>query len=437
VSEKTNRLGLKYVALSIALITACSSTGSESPGAGGASGGVSSGGSGAAGGSAGSGVVAGGGGLAGASGGSSGSLGIAGAPLGGAAGVSGIGGMSGAAGGAGGASGGSTSFPPGTLCNSTGYPRTPPAKIKHLIVILFENENKDAVIGAAHAPYISSLAAKCAVATAYQDDIFTDNLVSLPHYLALTSGSNCNTGLDGNGTGTGCITDDGDATAHTLSTTSIFNQASSWKSYQEGMSGSCAKGTGGRYAAKHNPAAYYTSLTNCATNDVSIAPLKCNPTTLNMPCLPPPPPPPPSPPSNAFVTDLANDDLAEFVFITPTLDNDMHDGTITQADNWVATYLPLITGSKAYLRGEVVVQLLWDEQTSSEFGGPIPNVFISPYVTAGKTSAMNIDHFSVLRSWENALGISTYLGCASGSPPGGVGKCPSESTADVRAALGW
>ena len=279
--------------------------------------------------------------------------------------------------------------------------------------------------GQATAPYINALASKCGLATAYLDNCFADNLVSLPHYLALTSGSNCNTGLDQ--TGTGCITDDGDATTHTLTTTSIFQQVSSWRSYQESMPSACDPSSSGEYAAKHNPPAYYTALASCSTNDLAIAPVTCNATTTDTAC---------TAPSNAFTQDLANDTLAQFTFVTPNLLNDMHDGTVTQGDNWLYTYLPLVFQSKAYLRGDVAVLVLWDEQATSVFGGSTPNLFISPYITAGTTSATPFNHFAVLRSFENALGITTYLGCASGTQPGG-GACPSGSTADVRAALGW
>jgi hypothetical protein len=283
------------------------------------------------------------------------------------------------------------------------------------------------VNNASVAPYINSLAADCGVATAYNDDTFADNLVSLPHYLALTSGSNCNTGADM--TGTGCITDDNDATSHTLSTTSIFGQVTSWKSYQESMPSACAQGSNGDYATKHNPAAYYTSLSNCSANDIALPALTCNTSTGNTACTPAP--------SNTFTDDLANDTLAQFTFITPNLQNDMHDGTITQADNWLYTYVPLILNSKAYLRGDVAVFFLWDEQNTASFGGAIPNVFVSPYITKGTTTSMALNHYAVLRAWENALGITTYLGCAGGTPPGGTGTCPPTSTADVRAALGW
>lgn len=319
-------------------------------------------------------------------------------------------------------------FAPGTICNETGVPRTPPAKLKNIIVILFENENYGLVNGSASvAPYVDSLAMKCGQATAYNDDCFADNLVSLPHYLALTSGSNCNMGLDK--TGAGCITDDNDPTSHKLATTSIFEQATSWKGYVEAMPGACAQTSSGEYAAKHNPAAYYSALNYCSANDVPIAALTCDPTAPHTPCTPSP--------SNAFTDDLANDTLPQFAFVTPSLLNDMHDGTITQADNWLSTYMPLIVASKAYLRGDVAVQLLWDEQNTSTFGGPTPNVFISPYIAAGTISSTPMNHFAMLRAWENALGISTYLGCASGALAGDAGTCLADSTADVRAALHW
>jgi hypothetical protein len=316
-------------------------------------------------------------------------------------------------------------FPAGTICNASGTKRTPPATLKHVIVILEENKNLSQVTGQTGAPYIGSLASKCATASAYDDNTFTDNLVSLPHYLALTSGSNCDTGLDQ--TGTGCITDDGDATAHTLTTTSIFEQATSWKSYMESMPSGCAKSSAGRYAAKHNPAAYYTALSTCSANDVPIDAVTCDPVIPNKAC---------TAPDNAFTQDLANDTLAQFVLISPNLDNDMHDGTVTQGDNWLSTYLPLIFQSKAYLRGEVAVFVLWDEQDTADFGGAMPNLFISPYITAGTVSSVQMNHFALLRAWEGALGISTYLGCASGTQPGG-GACPAGSTADVRGALNW
>jgi hypothetical protein len=419
---------------------ACSSSnsGSSSPdggsssgggSGGGASGGSGSGGSGSSGGSGGSGS----GGISSGSGGSgSGGSGSGGSGSGG----SGSGGSSGSGSGSGGSSGGPP-FAAGTICNDSGTARTPPATLKNLIVIMLENENYGSVNGAASAaPYINSLASQCGTATAYNDNCFNnDNLVSQPHYMALTSGSNCDTGNDQ--TGTSCITtDETSAASGTLSTVSIFQQAASWKSYQEEMPSACDTSTPatGNYAAKHNPAAFYTNLTStssCTDNDLPIAPVTCSSTTMTA-C---------GTPSNAFTEDLANDTLAAFTLVTPNLVNDMHNGSppanITMADNWLYTYLPLVFKSAAYLRGDVALYLIWDEQDTLDVGGPIPNVFISPYIKAGTVTSTPMNHYAVLRSFEEALGISTFLGCASGTQPGNAGACPSGSTAEVRAALNF
>lgn len=320
---------------------------------------------------------------------------------------------------------GTTTFAQGTICNATGSPLTPPATLKHVIVFMFENENFGNVNGNAAAPYMSSLASKCGYASNYADNCFAENLESLPHYLALTSGSNCNSGLDE--TGTGCITVDEDATVARLTTQSIFGQVSSWKSYQEDMPTSCDLSASGNYATKHNPAAYYSALTTCGADDISIAGVTCNANTTMTAC---------GTPSNALTMDLANDTLPAFAFVTPNLNNDMHNGTVTEGDNWFYTYLPLVLQAPAYLRGEVVVLVLWDEQSTADFGGSTPNIFISPYVTAGTVAATAFNHFAVLRAIETSLGISTYLGCASGTRPGG-GSCPTGSTADVRSALNF
>jgi hypothetical protein len=324
-----------------------------------------------------------------------------------------------------GADGGKTLFAAGTLCNKSGTPLKPPATIEHVIVFMFENENLGSVIDNKKAPYMSSIATECGYASNYSDNCFSTNLVSLPHYLALTSGSNCDTGLGT--TGTTCITTDEQPVTTTLSTTSIFAQATSWKGYQESMPSNCGTSASGEYAAKHNPPAYYSTLTSCSTYDIPIAAVTCNAKTTMTSC---------GSPSNAFTDDLAADTLPAYSFVTPNLLNDMHDGTVTQGDNWFYTYLPLVLQSKAYLNGQVAIFVLWDEQSTLVFGGPTPNFFVSPYITAGTVSATQVNHFSSLLAAEKMLGITTYLGCASGTPPGG-GTCPAGSTADLRSAINF
>lgn len=315
-------------------------------------------------------------------------------------------------------------FPAGTVCNASGVARPRPALLKHVIIFMFENKDYASVIGNANAPYMTSIKKQCGSSSQFRDNVFPSDINSLSHYMAVTSGSNCNTGLGK--TGTGCITDDNGPSSHRLTTVSIMEQAASYKAYIEGMPSSCSGTTSGPYAPKHNPPPYYTRLaSSCSTHDVGLPSVTC-PKTLNATC---------TTPSNAFTTDLANDTLPAYAFVTPNLTNDMHDGTVTQGDNWMHTYLPRVLSSAAYLRGEVAVYILWDEQGRFT-GGAQPNIFVSPFIQPkASTAVMNL--FSVLRANEQQLGIATLLGCASGTPPGGVGTCPTGSTANLRSTFNF
>jgi len=314
-------------------------------------------------------------------------------------------------------------FPAGTICNATGSPITRPATFKHVIVFMFENKNFSSVMGNANAPYMNSIKDQCGFSKHFNDNVFSTDINSLSHYMAVTSGSNCNTGLGTSGTG--CITDDNDPSFHQLTTVSIMEQAASYKGYIESMPSACGGTTSGQYAPKHNPPPYYTHLaTSCPANDVGLAAVTC-PTTVNSTCS--------APGSNAFTNDLANDTLPAYAWVTPNLTNDMHDGTVAQGDNWLHTYLPFVLSSPAYLRGEVAVYVLWDEQGTFS-SGATPNIFVSPYIQpTASTATMNL--FAALRAAEAQLGLP-FLGCAGGTPPGG-GTCPTGSTADLRSIFNF
>jgi hypothetical protein len=53
---------------------------------------------------------------------------------------------------------------------------------------------------------------------------------------------------------------------------------------------------------------------------------------------------------------------------------------------------------------------MYDEYT------PMPNVIIAPSVRPGATSSTRFDHYSLLRTTEEMLGITNYLGGAATAP---------------------
>jgi hypothetical protein len=306
-----------------------------------------------------------------------------------------------------------------------GISTSPPNSYQHVIWIWMENKSASSIIGASSAPFVNSQINECAHASNLVDNV-VPTLPSEPNYLAATSGSNCVTGIGTSGSG--CLMSDADAVgSNTLPTKSLFEQVNSagktWKSYQEGMPSPCSTSSSGRYATKHNPAAYFTNIrATCAVADVSIPAVSC-PTTLNSFC---------SNPTGSFVSDLASGSLPAFSFVTPSLDNDMHDGTVTQGDNWLKTYIPLITASPNYQSGSTAVFVMWDEGAVG--GDVIPNVIIAPSIIPGSTFTGAMNNMAILGSTERLLNLPVTLGCASGSAPGG-GSCPVGSTTDITTAV--
>jgi hypothetical protein len=208
----------------------------------------------------------------------------------------------------------------GGPCGTT----TTAPKYQHVIWVWMENHSYGDIIGnTSQAPYINSLASGCGLATNYHN---VDH-PSLPNYIGGTSGLSF--------TNLSKFTNDCSPSKRcNTSAPSVFGQGESWKSYEESMPTNCDTSNSGEYAVRHNPAPYYTTLSGCATNDV---------------------------PYTQLATDLANNTLPAFSFITPNLINDMHDGTIQDGDTWLQNNLPTIFNSAEYTSGNTAVFVTWDE----------------------------------------------------------------------------
>jgi hypothetical protein len=268
----------------------------------------------------------------------------------------------------------------------TPLPTAPPSvnlpNFSHVYVIVLENTEYSGIVGSSKAPYINSLVAQYGLST----NSYAVTHPSEPNYIALTSGS------------TQGITDDGN---YNLGVNNVFDQVEAsgrtWEAYQQGYPGGCyvgsssaavADGVGkaGAYVRKHNPAISYTSISG--------NPARCD-----------------------NITSLAAFDpaAANFAFITPNLVNDMHDGTVTDGDNFLKAFLPQITGSAAFANS--VVFITFDEGTSNiNGGGQIATIAITPNMTPGYKSTSSYTHYSLLRTIEQAWGLP-YLGNAASAAP--------------------
>jgi phosphatidylinositol-3-phosphatase len=239
-----------------------------------------------------------------------------------------------------------------------------------------ENQPYGSVIGSSSAPFENSLAKQCGSATNYNGVSHP----SLPNYLAATGGS------------TFGVADDSSPSSHKISADSIFGQVGqaglSWRSYDESMPKNCDTSSSGTYAVKHNPAAYYVAIrTACDTNDVPL--------------------------EGFFDRDIAAGGLPSFSFVTPNLCNDTHDCAVRVGDAWLATWVPKILAGPNYSSGNTLIVITWDEGEGSS--NRVPTIVIGPSVPVGKLATQRFDHFALLRTTEDLLGLG-HLQAAASAP---------------------
>jgi hypothetical protein len=98
------------------------------------------------------------------------------------------------------------------------------------------------------------------------------------------------------------------------------------------------------------------------------------------------------------------------VFITPNLDSDMHDGSISLGDNWLATEIPKLMATDNYKNGGVIF-LMWDEGGGTPAADDPPFIVISPNAAHGTKSRVDYDTSSYLKTVQNILGVAE-LPCA-------------------------
>ena len=101
--------------------------------------------------------------------------------------------------------------------------------------------------------------------------------------------------------------------------------------------------------------------------------------------------------------------LPAFSFVTPNLCNDTHDCPVPSGDLWLASWMPIMLAAPNYRAGNTAIFLIWDEGNASNH---MPEITISPFTPAGATSTTRFDHYSLLKTTEQLLGLP-MLGNAS------------------------
>jgi hypothetical protein len=255
----------------------------------------------------------------------------------------------------------------------------PASSASHVIVMLMENEEADEVLGSPDAPYANSLARRYGLAT----NSYAITHPSLPNYLALTSGSV-------HGISSDCT----DCHVRSANIVDQLEAAGiSWKAYMEDQPGSCFRGgAAGGYAKKHNPFIYY--------DDIAGAPARCHRIVG----------------FGTLASDLRHGALPTYAWITPNLCDDGHDCGVGGGDRFMARTVPALLRE---LGPHGFLVLTWDEGSSSRRccggaarGGRVVTIVAGPEVRRGARDSEAVDHYGVLGTMEEALGLAPLAGAA-------------------------
>src|SRR5467141_312368 len=275
---------------------------------------------------------------------------------------------------------------------------------RHVFVIMMENTGFNTLIGNPNAPLTNYLAATAGLASNY----FGVAHPSQPNYIAASSGS------------TNGVTGDGNVTIDVQNIVDqLESHQKSWKAYMQSFSlcngNLLATSCGNQlYERKHNPFVSYQDVQSSPSRLDNIVDF------------------------SQFATDLANDTVPNYSWISPDQCNDMHGRGATPADPcdfsqiqpliaagdlFLSKTVTAIVNSKAW-RGNSVIFITWDE---SDFtgtgpfgfgdtsgccdavlgGGHVVTLVISKSGHRARTSDDAANHYSMLATIED----SWHLGC--------------------------
>ncbi len=261
---------------------------------------------------------------------------------------------------------------------------------KHVWIIADENHSYESVVGSSNMPYFNSLATKYSLATQYYSTVHN----SISALMWLVAGQS----VTGNNQTTQCYNVNNIVRQ-------LLAKGLSWKSYQVDLPYPGFQGVSWlNYVRRHNPIVDFTD--SCSTSQVDN-----------------------SVPYSQLAIDMANDASPNYVWITPDLQDDAHDGTLSQADSWLAQNLPAILARPEFAPGgDGVLFIVWDEgdlnvdnrcssRVSNGCGGRTATLVIGPQVKPGFRSTRLYAHQNLLRTVCDAMGLTSCPGAAAVSNP--------------------
>jgi phosphatidylinositol-3-phosphatase len=244
------------------------------------------------------------------------------------------------------------------------------------VLVLEENHGYSSVIGNSAMPYLNGLAQQYGLATQY----YADTHPSIGNYFMFTTGQ-----ILTNDDGYMSTVSDDNLVRH------LASAGKSWKSYAEDLpSVGWIGGDRNAYVEHHNPFSYFSDVRG-TSQQANLVPFA------------------------QFQSDLGNGQLPDFSFVIPNLNDDAHDGSLSQADKWLQQNIaPLLTSSQFQSGGLVIVVFDEAEDTDgTNGGGQVAMVMAGPNVKSNFQSSTFYQHENLLKTITDYMGVDGNIGNAS------------------------
>lgn len=299
----------------------------------------------------------------------------------------------------------------------------------HIVVVIEENHSYSDIIGNSAAPNINALVATSAVfANAATDPGATTTGAhavrhpSQPNYLELFSGSNQGVVQDGHPGTSGEPFSSAPPFITPNLGAALRNAGYSFATYSQGLPSVGFDGdSAGDYYRKHNPATNWVNNTTPTANQL--------PSTVNQPF-------------TAFQAIAASPgsfaNLPTVSFVVPDQQNDMHDGSIQQADTWLETNIIDTYLAWAKTHNSLLI-VTFDEDGDNTPTNQILTLFAGANIVPGSYPEANLNaanpyianpadpgiqtptgtamnHFNVLSTLEDIYGLA-HIGNSINRPP--------------------
>lgn len=238
-------------------------------------------------------------------------------------------------------------------------------QLKHVVTIVLENENFEDVL---KNPYFAKLATRGALLTQFMGVAHP----SQPNYIAMIAGDTLGvTGdrvKDLNGTHLGNL---------------LTAKGLDWRAYAEDLPSPCYTGSSkGRYVRRHVP---FMNFLNVQKDPKECAKI------VN---------------ATEFKKDVAQGKLPAYSMYTPNMDNDGHDTNVAYSARWLESeFEPLFNDNE--LMQDTLFIITYDESSLLARKNQIYTVLLGANVIPGTQVSARLNHYSILRTIEDAFGIGT------------------------------